>query len=128
MSVRPDGEVYDWYVRALDLLDHGDAAAAAALLEHTVAAEPASRSAREALARAQFDAGRYGAARVSFAAILDGDPVDDYARFGCGLCALKEGDYRGAVEHLALAVAMRPELRHYASALRRARAALAGAP
>ncbi len=120
----PGGEVYDWYTRGVALLDRGNANAAVQLLAHAVAAEPDSRSVREALARAQFDAGQYGAARESFAWIVDNDPADDYAQFGLGMAARRTGDLRAAVEHLALAAAMRPDLRHYGQALRGARAAL----
>ena len=76
-------------------------------------------------ARAQFQAGCFADARRSFAWIVDADPVDHYARFGLGLSAAREGDYRDAVSHLALAVAMRPDNRHSGTALRSARAALA---
>ncbi|WP_131787074.1 tetratricopeptide repeat protein [Protofrankia symbiont of Coriaria ruscifolia] len=120
----PGGEVYDWYTRGVALLDRGNANAAVQLLAHAVAAEPGSRSVREALARAQFDAGQYGAARESFAWIVDHDPTDDYAQFGLGMAARRTGDLRAAVEHLALAVAMRPDLGHYGQALRGVRAAL----
>ncbi|WP_239335884.1 tetratricopeptide repeat protein [Frankia sp. CiP3] len=120
----PGGEVYDWYTRGVALLDRGNANAAVQLLAHAVAAEPGSRSVREALARAQFDAGQYGAARESFAWIVENDPADDYAQFGLGMAARRTGDLRAAVEHLALAAAMRPDLRHYDRALRNARAAL----
>ncbi len=119
----PLGDVYEWYQRGLDLLRSGDAAAAAQLLEHAVAAEPESRSVREALARAQFSSGSFAAARRSFAQIVDDDPVDDYAQFGLGLAAARTGDYGTAVEHLSLAVAMRPGNRDYDKALRDARAA-----
>lgn len=128
MSERPQGGVYDWYRRGLALLEGGDAAAAAQLLIHAATEEPGSRSVREALARAQFDAGDYAGARESFTEIVEQDPADDYALFGAGLAAVKEGDYRQAVEHLALAVAMRPEATHYGAALRRARAGLASGP
>ena len=124
-ATRPEGEVYDWYRRGLDLLGRGDAAAAAQLLGHAAEAEPASRSVREALARAQFDAGRYADARDNFARIIEDNPADDYAQFGLGLSAVRMGDLHRAVEHLALAAAMRPDIRHYGTALRGARAALA---
>lgn len=127
VPVRPHGGVYEWYQRGLTLLDRGDAAAAAAVLTHAASAEPSSRSVREALARAQYDAGQYPQAMDSFAAILDEDPADDYAHFGCGLAAVKTGQLHRAVEHLALAAAMRPEIAHYGAALRGARAALARA-
>ena len=124
-AAKPGGEPYDWYVRGLQLLAAGHPAAAAALLEHAATAEPGSRSVREALARAQFGAGRFRNARDNFASIVEDNPTDDYAHFGLGLSASKLGDYDGAVEHLALAVAMRPDNRDYGSALERARAARA---
>lgn len=123
----PAGDVYDWYRRGVKLLEARNPAAAAALLEHAAAAEPDSRSIREALARAQFNAGLYGAAQDSFAAIVADSPDDDYAQFGLGLAASRLGEYDVAAEHLALAVAMRPENKHYATALRAARAARARA-
>ncbi len=122
-SAPPAGEVYDWYVRGRDLLARGDAAAAVQVLSHTVAAEPSSRSAREMLARAQFDSRQYAEAAVNFAVLVDRDPADHYAHFGLGLSSHRAGDLHGAVEHLALASAMRPDLHHYARALRSARAA-----
>lgn len=122
-TASPSGTVYDWYTRGMQLLHDRNPAAAAALLEHAVRAEPTSRSAREALARAQFDSGRYAAARDTFATIVADNPTDDYALFGLGLACNKLGDFDDAAEHLALAVAMRPDNKHYATALRHARAA-----
>ena len=122
-TASPAGTVYDWYTRGMKLLQERNPAAAAALLEHAVRAEPTSRSAREALARAQFDSGRYVAARDTFATIVADNPTDDYALFGMGLAENKLGDFDNAAEHLALAVAMRPDNKHYATALRHARAA-----
>ncbi|MEU2348579.1 tetratricopeptide repeat protein [Modestobacter sp. NPDC049651] len=119
---RPDGEVYDWYQRGLQLLASGHPDAAATLLEHAVAAEPGSRSLLEALARAQYDAGRYEAAIRSFGQLIDVNPTDDYAQFGLGLAASRAGALELAAEHLALAVAMRPDLGHYSRALRGVRA------
>ncbi|MBI3688283.1 MAG: tetratricopeptide repeat protein [Actinobacteria bacterium] len=121
----PDGEVYDWYVRGVALLDGGNAAAAVVLLSHAAEAEPRSRSVFEALARAQFDSGMYTEAERTFARIVELNPADDYAQFGCGLAAAKVGNLESAVEHLALAAAMRPDIHHYSLALRGARAALA---
>ena len=77
---------------------------------------------REALARAQYDAGRYRAAVDSFSRLIAGNPTDDYAQFGLGLAASRAGELELAAEHLALAVAMRPDLAHYARALRGVRA------
>ena len=118
----PGGGVYEWFHRGLELLRAGNPAAAATLLARASEAEPHSRSILEALARAQFDAGRYADAMAAFTALIRRNPTDDYAQFGLGLAASRAGDLRLAAEHLALAVAMRPDLVHYARALRRVRA------
>jgi len=114
---RPHGEVYDWYRRGLRLLDGGDAAAAAQVLSHAAAAEPASRSIREALARAHFDAGHYILARDGFRSLVEASPDDDYAHFGYGLSSWRLGDLHTARQHLTLATTMRPDATHYAAAL-----------
>lgn len=119
----PAGDVYDWYVRGRDLLSSGNAAAAVQILSRTVEAEPHARSAREMLARAQFDARQYPQARESFEYLVERDPADHYAHFGLGLSARKLGDLAVAVEHLALAAAMRPDSARYDRELRAARAA-----
>lgn len=124
-DVLPEGEVYDWFRRGVSLLEGGDSAAAVVLLSRVAEVEPSSRSVREALARSQFDSGMYAEAVESFAWIIDQNPADDYAQFGLGLAAAKTGDLQSAVEHLALAAAMRPDISHYSIALRGARAALA---
>jgi tetratricopeptide (TPR) repeat protein len=124
-DIQPSGEVYDWYRRGVDLLDGGNPHAAVALLHHAALAEPESRMVREALARAQFDAGLYEEARVSFQWIVEVNPADDYAQFGLGLAAARLGDFESAVTHLAIAAAMRPDITHYSTALRGARATLA---
>jgi tetratricopeptide (TPR) repeat protein len=121
----PGGDSYAWYRRGLDLLSRGSPAAAAELLERAAEAEPSARSVREALARAQFDAGRYAQAADSFRRNVEAIPSDDYAHFGLGLALARCGDPAAAAEHLALAAAMRPELPHYAEALRGVRATLA---
>ena len=118
----PAGEVYDWFIRGLRLLDGGNAEAAAALLTHARAREPASASILEALARAQFDARRYAEAHDLFGELVETTPDNDYARFGLGLSRLRTGDVTGAVEQLALAAAMRPGRADYQRALREARA------
>lgn len=126
-DVTPSGEMYDWYIRGLDLLQSGDANAAVQLLAHTANAEPESRMVREALARAQFDVGFYEEAQTNFEWIVAIDPSDDYSQFGLGLAATKMGDLASAVEHLALAAALRPDIAFYSTALRGARAALTAA-
>jgi Flp pilus assembly protein TadD len=117
-------DTHQLYKRGLDLLGRGSPAAAAQLLERAAAAEPRSRSVLEALARAQFDAGQYAAAAGNFRLIVEASPADDYAQFGLGLALARTGDHSAAAEHLALAAAMRPNLRHYTDALRNVRATL----
>jgi Flp pilus assembly protein TadD len=124
----PGGNVYEWYQRGLQLLADRNPDAAAVLLARAAEAEPGSRSVREALARAQYDAGRYEEAIASFRRIIDGNPTDDYAHFGLGLAASRSGALDLAAEHLALAVAMRPDQHHYARALRGVRARRSGGP
>jgi Flp pilus assembly protein TadD len=124
-DITPSGEVYDWYTRGLDLLEGGNPHAAVALLGHAALAEPESRMVREALARAQFDSALYAEARVSFEWIVEVNPADDYAQFGLGLATARLGDFEAAVKHLAIAAAMRPDIVHYSTALRGARATLA---
>ncbi|WP_026415346.1 tetratricopeptide repeat protein [Actinomadura oligospora] len=123
-SAVPEGGVYEWYTRGLSLLRAGSPAAAVQLLTRAAEAEPASRSIREALARAQYGARLFHAAADSFRSIVEDDPAEDYALFGLGLALSRVGDFSGAVEYLALAVAMRPDNKDYANALRHARATL----
>lgn len=123
-DVYPTGEAYDWFVRGADLLEQGNAAAAAQILAHAHASEPASRAVLEALARAQFDSAMYPEAQASFTAIIEVNPGDDYAQFGLGLAAAQNGDLETAARHLGLAAAMRPDITHYSTAARGARAAL----
>ncbi|RBY97401.1 hypothetical protein DQ237_00025 [Blastococcus sp. TF02-8] len=120
----PDGDVYEWLQRGLQLLADRHPDAAATLLARAATAEPGSRSIREALARAQYDAGRYREAIESFTGLIAVHPTDDYAQFGLGLAASRAGELGLAAEHLALAVAMRPDLAHYGRALRAVRARL----
>jgi Flp pilus assembly protein TadD len=116
--------VHSWYQRGMDLLGRGSPAAAAQVLERAAAAEPASCSVREALARAQFDAGWYAAAADNFRMIVEASPSDDYANFGLGLALARTGNPAAAAEYLAIAAAMRPEATHYTDALRQVRATL----
>ncbi len=124
-AVGPDPAlVHTWYTTGMELLGRGSAAAAAQVLQRAANAEPASRSVREALARAQFDTGQYAAAADNFRVIVEASPTDDYAHFGLGLSLARAGEHEAAAEYLALAVAMRPDREHYTDALRQVRATL----
>ena len=100
----PEGDVHAWYRRGLDLLGRGSPAAAAQVLQRASTAEPGSRSVREALARAQFDAGWYAAAAENFRVIVEASPSDDYAHFGLGLALARSGDHAAAAEKLHAAL------------------------
>jgi predicted Zn-dependent protease len=119
---RPAGEVYDWFVRGRTLLDGGNPEAAAELLMHARESEPESASVLEVLARALFDAHRYGEAERRFTELVETSPDDDYARFGLGLTRLRLGDLAGALQQLTMAATMRPARADYQQALRGARA------
>ena len=118
----PTGEAADWYRQGMQLLDDGNPAAAAQLLVRVAQKTPESVPVLEALARAHFDGGQYEDALDSFAQLADVSPDDDYAQFGWGLSAAKLGQFDLAVEHLAVAAAMRPDVNYYTLALRGARA------
>ena len=45
-DVTPQGEVYDWYIRGVELLENGDANASVQLLTHVATSEPDSRMVR----------------------------------------------------------------------------------
>ncbi|RJK93107.1 tetratricopeptide repeat protein [Vallicoccus soli] len=120
----PAGDLYDWFRRGTELLERGDAGAAAELLTRAGAAEPGSASIQEALARALYDAGRYADAADGFRRLVALRPDDDYGRFGLGLSLTRLDRWDEAVDQLSLAVAMRPGRAEYAQALRHARATL----
>lgn len=116
---------YEWLQRGLGLLEGGHAAAAATVLERVAVDEPRSASVLEALGRAQFTAGRPGAAVRTFERLADVAPDSDYARFGYGQSLRRLGRLPQAAEQLALAVAMRPQRAEYVEALARVRQLLA---
>lgn len=121
----PDGGPFEWMRRGLELLERGDASAAAVLLEHAAMQVPDSSSVLEALSRAYYDGGRFEQAVASFVRLLELTPTSDYGHFGLGLALTRLDRFELATEHLALAAAMRPDRREYVDRLRQARATLA---
>jgi tetratricopeptide (TPR) repeat protein len=118
----PTGGLYEWLRRGMELLERGDAAAAATLLDRAHAAEPTSASVLEALARARYDSGQYETAAQAFASLVAVEPSSDYAHFGLGLSLFRLGRVSDAEPHLAMAAAMRPERPEYGRRLREVRA------
>jgi Flp pilus assembly protein TadD len=121
----PEGDVYDWYLRGCQLLDEGHAGAAVQLLERVSVAEPQARHVRETLGRARLSARQYAEAEKDFAFLVDSSPNDDYAHLGLGLAMARQGRFDDALEHLALAVALRPDREEYVAELRQVKATLA---
>jgi len=120
----PAGDPYDWYHRAVSLLDAGSPEAALQLIERLLAIEPGSSSVREAQARALFDARRYEEAARAFESILEQSPDDDYAHFGLGMCLWRRQMFVRARDELAMAFVMRPGRSEYARALSQVKATL----
>lgn len=112
-------EAYERFQEGQVFLAAGDAPAAITSLERARELEPDKSSIRETLARAYFRARRFLEAELEFTKVVDLDPVNDYAHFGIGLCAIRNGDPDRARGHLKLATIMRPESDDYRVALAR---------
>jgi tetratricopeptide (TPR) repeat protein len=113
---RLTGKPRAWFDRALVLHCVGRPDFAAELLRRALLLEPTFGCLREALGRAQFDAGEFYAARTTFSAMTAIDPSDHFALFGLALAERRLGDTIGAVKHLDRAVALAPDDVRYAIA------------
>jgi Tfp pilus assembly protein PilF len=111
-------EAYERFMEGHALLSWNPQGAIVAL-ERARELEPEQGSIREALARAYFRTRRFADAEVEFAKAVELDPVNDYAHFGLGLCAMRAGDQDRARGHLKLATVMRPDSEDYRDALAR---------
>ena len=112
-------DAYALFQKGQDLLARGHAHQAVIPLEHARDLEPQKASIRETLARAYYRSGRTSSAQEEFAAVLEIDPVNDYAHFGLALCHERLGELNLARRHAKLAVAMRPDEANYREALDR---------
>lgn len=120
----PEGSPYDWYRRAVMLLEGGNPDAAAVLLERLMEVDPTSMSVLETYARALFDSRRYEEAASAFSALAERSPAEDYAHYGLGLALWRLQRFPAARDHLAMAVVMRPGRSDYAQALTQVSATL----
>ncbi len=120
----PEGTAYEWYRRAMELLERGDADASLVLLDRVLAEDPRSASAREARARALFDSRRFEEAAAAFEDLAEASPADDFAHYGLGLSLWRLQRFRVAEDHLAMASVMRPDREDYRAALDQVRATL----
>lgn len=120
----PDGSPYDWYHRAIALLDSGNSDAAAVLLARLREVDPTSTSVLEAHARALFDGRRYAEAAEAFGELVERSPAEDYAHYGLGMSLWRLQQFPVARDHLAMAFVMRPERSEYGQALAQVKATL----
>jgi len=121
----PAGQEYDWYQRAMELLNSGNPHAALLLIDRLLAIEPNSQSVVEAYARALFDTKQFGASAMAFDLLIQLAPDNDYAHFGKGLALWRTQMFVPARDELAMACVMRPDRTEYARALTQVKATLA---
>lgn len=110
-------EAYERFMEGQALLSSRNAPGAVLALERARDLEPEQGSIRESLGRAYFAARRFADAEAEFAKAVELDPVNDYAHFGIGMCAMRMGDPDRARGHLKLATVMRPDIESYRDAL-----------
>lgn len=110
---------YSLYVRGIELLDTGNPAQAAVVLERARALEPEKASIRESLGRAYFNYGELEMAKEHFEKALELHPTDHFAHFCVALCHKRQGNLILARKHLKLALAMEPDSKQYQQALNR---------
>jgi predicted Zn-dependent protease len=120
----PEGTPYDWYRRAVNLLDGGHPDAAAVLLDRLREVDPTSTAVLETHARALFDSRRYEEAAAAFSELVERSPAEDYAHYGLGLALWRLQRFPAARDHLAMAAVMRPQRADYAQALGQVKATL----
>jgi Flp pilus assembly protein TadD len=121
-SRRPDAETetaYELFARGVRLLREGHPHQAALVLSRAKLLEPDKGSIREALGRALFMSGRAARARREFAKAVQIDPANDYAHYALALACERTGERGRALGHLKIALAMRPGLGDYETALDR---------
>jgi Flp pilus assembly protein TadD len=110
-------EAYEQFQEGQALLSSRNAPAAIVALERARDLEPDKSSIREALGRAYFGARRFAEAEAEFARVVELDPVNDYAYYGIGMCAMRTGDSDRARGQFKLATVMRPDSENYRNAL-----------
>jgi tetratricopeptide (TPR) repeat protein len=101
--------------------DAGQPSEAARILEPVASAEAGNVAVRLLLARSYYHSAQLRRAEAEFRAVIDLDPVEDYARFGLARSLERQSRLSEALPHFRVAAAMRPDA-DYVDALRRAEA------
>src|SRR5215218_5258190 len=112
-SIDERESTFSLYRRGIELLADEDFEQATVQLEEAARQAPEKSSVREALGRAYFRLGRFGAAAVEFNAVVESHQVNDFAHFCLGRALSKTGETARARHHLALASNLRPERGDY---------------
>ena len=110
---RKDANLYTLYRQGMELLEDGSFGEATVPLAEVAKHDPEKTSVREALGRAYFRNRQYEEAATEFEAVVDRQPVNDYAHFCLGRALSLTGERERARHHLALASNLRPERRDY---------------
>jgi Flp pilus assembly protein TadD len=108
-----DENLYTLYRRGVELLEDGSFGEATVPLAEVARREPEKTSVREALGRAYFRNRQFEEAAAEFEAVVDRQPVNDFAHFCLGRALSITGQRERARHHLALASNLRPDRRDY---------------
>ena len=108
-----DENLYTLYRQGVELLEDGSFGEATVPLAEVAKRAPEKSSVREALGRAYFRNRQFEEAAAEFEAVVDRQPVNDFAHFCLGRALSICGERERARHHLALASNLRPERRDY---------------
>ena len=108
-----DENLYTLYRQGVELLEDGSFGEATVPLAEVAKRAPEKSSVREALGRAYFRNRQFEEAAAEFEAVVDRQPVNDFAHFCLGRALSLTGERERARHHLALASNLRPERRDY---------------
>ncbi len=127
MKVMEEARAYALLRRGSELLEEGNPAQAALVLEQARLAQPRKGSILETLGRAYFSCGRFAEAAAGFEEALEVDPTNDYAHYCLGLCLLKMRRSEEAAGHFKMAWTLRPSEMYQEKAARFGAAGAGGA-
>lgn len=108
LTVMKEETPYSLLHQGRDLLEEGNPAQAAIVLERARTMEPEKGSILEVLGRAYFMYGEYSKASECYEKAIEVDPTNDYAHYCLGLCLLKEAEEEKAGKHFKIAWSLRP--------------------